>query len=219
MSAEKPPWWGIPAVTAAATLLGAFVAYTSTRASDNRKTKNEDRRRWDEEVRTHAVKYLKFMDSYMEKTKEHKKFSGFNAATYKMVTHPKTGEQMKDFELARLQKNKAKVKAQEALDQLSSIAPRRLYQRCLGLFVSVLSMEMEDKVTTELEDHFKSRRRLVRAELRRAMKVEPLPTKASLKSRIKRRVKNPRSFATDYEKWQDQRAKIKELKQAKQKRA
>ncbi|NYD78435.1 hypothetical protein [Arthrobacter cupressi] len=219
LAAEKAPWWGIPVITASATLLGAFVSYTSTRASDNRKAKNEDRRRWDEEVRTHCVKYLKYMDSFKEKTNELKKFEGFGAATVKMVTDPKTGESIKEVDLAMRQKKKAQDKARKALDQMASIAPKALYQSCLALFVAVLNMSMADKVTPELEYKFKSSRSKVRAKLRSAMKVEPLPTKPRLRTRIKRWIKDPSSFVSDFQDRKANRAKIKELKKAKTKRA
>lgn len=51
MPASGSPWWGVPAITATAVLFGALVAFFSTRFSDQRKRKADDRRQWDKEIR------------------------------------------------------------------------------------------------------------------------------------------------------------------------
>lgn len=52
------PWWGVPALTGAATLFGALIAFFSVRASDNRKAKREREQRIMIETRDAGLEFL-----------------------------------------------------------------------------------------------------------------------------------------------------------------
>lgn len=210
MSAEKPPWWGIPAVTAGATMLGAFVAFSSTRASDKRKQKAEDARRYDEDIRKHCSKFLAQTDEYKKQAQE---FNRLNAAesTAKAVD-PKTGETMLKSTIALRAESAARKKASVALNQLEFIAPKKLHDLCLQLYVAAMRIDMQSLSDKATNDDFKNKRRLVRNELRRTIKLKPLPRKAPLRARVKRRIRNPKNFWTDF---QNSKADWNEKKEAK----
>ncbi|MGF9648849.1 hypothetical protein AAIH32_12785 [Pseudarthrobacter oxydans] len=59
MTGEKAPWWGIPGVTGAATLVGALIALRSARASDDRKAKAEKEAKRLADTREAAQELLK----------------------------------------------------------------------------------------------------------------------------------------------------------------
>lgn len=70
-------------------------------------------------------------------------------------------------------------------------------------------LEKNDKATN---DEYRFRRRAVLNELRKTIKLKPLPHKAPLRARVKRRIKNPKSFWTDF---QQIKAESREKKEAK----
>ncbi|NQD39975.1 hypothetical protein [Glutamicibacter halophytocola] len=60
---DSPPWWGIPALTASATLVGALIAFWSARASDKRKHKRDTEERIMMDTRAVGIEYLDAADS------------------------------------------------------------------------------------------------------------------------------------------------------------
>ncbi|MDQ0924550.1 hypothetical protein QF038_003058 [Pseudarthrobacter sp. W1I19] len=197
LSAEKASWWGIPAVTAAATILGAIVAFTSTRASDNRKQKAEDARRYDEEIKDLGSKFLTYTDEYKKNSQDYNRLS--KAATYRSVTDAKTGKSMKQSDIALRDQSVARHKAHKALNKLSFVAPESLHGVCRTLIVAAIRIDMLEKNDKTTNDEYRFRRRAVLNELRKTIKLEPLPHKAPLRARVKRRIKNPKSFWTDFQ--------------------
>lgn len=198
MSAEKAPWWGIPGVTAGATMLGALVVFLSTRASDNRKQDAEDARRYDEDIRKYCSKFLVHIDEYKKQAQE---FNHLNEAKSMVkAVDPRTGDMIFKKTIVLRAEIKARTKASAALNQLQFIAPLKLHDLCLQLYAAALRIDMQSLNDKTTNDDFKNKRRLVRNELRRTIKLKPLPRKAPLGARVKRRIKNPKSFWTDFQK-------------------
>lgn len=56
--ATASPWWGVPVITASAVLVGALVAFVSTRASDSRKFKRDKAERIMVDTRSVGLEYL-----------------------------------------------------------------------------------------------------------------------------------------------------------------
>ena len=212
MGAEKAPWWGIPAVTAGATILGAIVAFTSTRASDRRKQKAEDARRYDEDIRKYCSKFLAQTDEYKKQAQEYNRLDA--AESTAKAVDPKTGEAMLKSTIALRAQSAARKKASVALNQLEFIAPKKLHDLCLQLYVAAMRIDMQSLSDKATNDDFTNKRRIVRNELRRTIKLKPLSRKAPLRARIKRRIKNPKSFWTDYQKWDANRIAKSEAKKA-----
>ncbi|WP_437770618.1 hypothetical protein [Arthrobacter sp. KNU40] len=192
------PWWGVPLLAGIFVLIGALAAFLSTRASDRRKSKNEDARRYDEEIKNLGGKFLTNADEYKKKSQDYARLS--KSSTIRSVTDPKTGKMMRQTDIALRDKSKAQHKANEALNQLSFVAPERLHAACRAMLVSALRIDMHEKNDPETDEEFRRRRHLVLNELRRTIKLRPLPRKAPLRARMMRRIRNPKSFWTDFQK-------------------
>lgn len=167
-SQQDAPWWGIPGVTASATVLGALVAYVSTRASDGRKTRNEDRRRWDEDIRSHCSSFLSASDQYFDAALNLKFKIG--KETVVMVSQD---ERSGNFIKERIEgpADIAKGKALNALVELELIAPQQLYDASRSLTTHIDDLHKSSEHAQVLQKLYREKRSAVVNELRKVIKV------------------------------------------------
>ncbi|MDR6794733.1 hypothetical protein J2X12_004119 [Pseudarthrobacter oxydans] len=171
LSAEKAPWWGIPGVTATATILGAAVAYLSTRASDRRKTKIEDRRRWDQDVRKHGAEFLSAVDEYIDALDAFQRRFRADGGKFYITRDEATDRLMPTIHVEQARVNTAKVTIREALSHLSFLAPRALNESAGNLSDFAMGRDRRNRITEEFMNEYQAVRQEVVVELRKAIKV------------------------------------------------
>jgi hypothetical protein len=69
---ETAPWWGVPFLSGLFVVAVAVVAFLSLRASDLRKIRQEDKRRWNEQVVDVAMELLVICDDAVSNVQEAK---------------------------------------------------------------------------------------------------------------------------------------------------
>lgn len=207
LASEKSPWWGIPLITGLATLFGALVAFISTRASDRRKARHEDNRRYDEEIKKICAKFLSHNDEYKKKSQEYTQLK--QAKDERSIVDPQTGITMTLSAIAYRDSDTYYKKASKSLDKLSFVAPESLQAACRAIFMIAVEIDMFDKDDKEINDRYTQRRWAVLNELRKTIKLRPLPYRGTLWMKVKGRIRNPKLLLNDFETYKKNRRKKK----------
>ena len=174
-SAAQAPWWSTPMLTFITTLLGATIAFTSTRASDKRKQEFDKETRWDKEVRDHCSAFLRSCDEAKDQANEYHRLAVKAASSSGPDTD--TGANVDARDAAKKRAISQRDAAKDALIQLSFIAPQELHDAGFGLLASVIRLSGTASTDADeikrCNDQFRQSRGAVLKQLRLSIKLKP----------------------------------------------